>query len=155
MGIDQTKLRSGLVELSELLPYFLIQQMKSAGCFEERISLMEQYLLQTMRNKKGSDHYLQLVTQTIGCYNENGLKFNVAELSSRTFTSSRTLRRYFERVIGVSPKQYLESIRIRTALPSFLSNRKSFDPVEYGYCDKSHFYRSVIIFTGERIGEMP
>jgi hypothetical protein len=54
-------------------------------------------------------------------------------------------------VIGISPKQYVESIRLRTALTSFLCDRKNFDPAVYGYYDKSHFYRSVVDFTGERI----
>ncbi len=155
IGIDQTKLRSGLVELHELLPHSLIQQIKSATCFEQRISLTEQYLLQKMSNKKATDHYSNLVMQTIGFYNGDGLQFNVDELACKFFTSSKTLRRYFERVIGIPPKQYLESVRMRAALPSFLGDRKNFDPAKYGYCDKSHFYRSVAGFTGERIGDLP
>jgi AraC-like DNA-binding protein len=153
LDVDQTKLSSAFVELAELLPYYLIQQIKSAECFEQRISLTEQYLLQRMPNKKATDHYSNLVMQTIGFYNENGLRFNVNELASKAFTSSRTITRYFERVIGISPKQYLESVKIRTALPSFLDDRKNFDPAEYGYYDKSHFYRSVARFTGERIAD--
>jgi AraC-like DNA-binding protein len=151
LGIDQTKLISGLVQLHELLPFSLIQQIQSAQCFEQRVSLMELFLLQKLPNRKTTDHYLLLVTQTIGVYSEAGLKFNINQLASTTFTSSKTLGRYFNRVIGISPKKYLESIRVRAALPSFLSDRRNFDPVEYGYFDKSHFYRSVARFTGERI----
>jgi AraC-like DNA-binding protein len=153
VSVDQTKLSSGLVKLNELLPDSLIQHIKSAECLEQRIYVMEQYLLQRMSSKKTTDHYSNLVTQTIGIYSENGMKFNVDELAFKTFTSSKTLRRYFERVIGIGPKQYFESIRLRTALSSFLGDRQRFDPVEYGYYDKSHFYRSVANFTGERIAD--
>jgi AraC-like DNA-binding protein len=153
LGVDQAKIHSGLAELTELLPYSLVQQIISAGCFEQRISLTEQYLLQKIRVKTSNDHYSTLVMQTIGFYNENGLKFNVNELASKAFTSSKTITRYFERVIGISPKQYLESVKVRTALPLFLADRKNFDPTEFGYYDKSHFYRSVVRFTGERIGD--
>jgi AraC-like DNA-binding protein len=153
IGIDQTKISSGMVELSEILPYSLIQQIRSAKCFEQRISLAEQYLLQKISNKKTTDHYLSLVMQTIAFYNEGGLKFNVSELAAKTFTSSKTLGRYFERVIGINPKQYFESVKLRTALSSFLRDRKRFDPADYGYYDMSHFYKSVIHHTGERIAD--
>jgi AraC-like DNA-binding protein len=151
--VDQTKLSSGLVELNELLPESLIQQIKSAGCFEQRIALMEQFILKKASNKKEIDHYSSLVMRAIGFYNHDGMKFNVNEIAFKTFTSSKTLRRYFERVIGVSPKQYFESVRLRTAFRSFLYDRKNFDPVEFGYYDRSHFYKSVTQFTGERIAE--
>ena len=153
LGAEQTKLNSGLIELNELLPYSLIQKIRSAGCLEQRICLVEQYLLQNMADEKPPDHYTNLVTQTIALYTTNGMKFSVNELAFKTFTSSRTLRRYFDRVIGISPKQYFESVRLRTALSSFLYDRKSFDPVEYGYYDNSHFYRTVTLFTGERIAD--
>ena len=153
LGVDQTKLNNGLVELNQLLPYALLQKIKSAECLEQRICLIEQYLLRNMLNKKLTDHYANLVTQTIAVYTSNGMKFSVNELAYKTFTSSRTLRRYFDRVIGIGPKQYFESVRLRTALSSFLSNGKNFDPVKYGYYDNSHFYRTVTRFTGERIAE--
>lgn len=153
IGVDQTKLNSGLIELDELLPYSLIQKIRSAECLEQRICLVEQYLMQNMADKNPADHYTNLVTQSIALYSSNGMKFSVNELAFKTFTSSRTLRRYFDRVIGISPKQFFESVRLRTALSSFLSDRKSFDPVEYGYYDNSHFYKTVTRFTGERIAD--
>ncbi|MES2777762.1 MAG: helix-turn-helix domain-containing protein [Bacteroidota bacterium] len=151
IGIDQTKLSSGLIVLNELLPGFLIEQIKAAANFEQRVALVEAFLLQNMLHKRGADHYTNLVTQTIGFYNDNEMKFNVNELASKAFTSSKTITRYFDRVIGTSPKQYLECMQMRMALPAFLEDRKGFDPSTYGYYDKSHFYKSVTRFTGERI----
>jgi AraC-like DNA-binding protein len=153
IGVDITKLSSGVVELNELLPNRLIEQIKSADCFEQRICLMEQYLLPKMAAKQTPDHYTSLVAQAIAFYQEGGMKFNVSELAFKSFTSSKTLTRYFERVIGISPKQYFESVRARTALSSFLDDRMGFDPTTYGYYDKSHFYRSISGFTGERLSD--
>jgi AraC-like DNA-binding protein len=153
LNIDQKNMNTGWVELNELLPYPLIREIRLAPDFEQRTFLMELYLLQKITANKPGDHYTSLVTKTIAFYNGNDMQFNVSELASRTFTSSKTLRRYFERVIGVNPKQYFESVRLRTALSSFLCDRKSFDPAEYGYYDKSHFYKSVTRFTGERIAD--
>jgi AraC-like DNA-binding protein len=151
IGTEQTRMNAGWIGLNELLPCSLIQKIISGGSFENRIELMQQYLMQKMTNNRVADHYIKLVIQTIAFYTESGMKFNVSELALKNFTSSRTLRRYFDRVIGISPKQYVESIRLRTALTSFLCDRKNFDPAVYGYYDKSHFYRSVVDFTGERI----
>jgi AraC-like DNA-binding protein len=151
IDVDLVKLSSGIVELNELLPGSLIQKIKCAECLEQRISLMEEYFLQKLSSKKKTDHYSHLVEQTIAFYKEGGMKFNVDELSLQSFTTSKTLRRYFERVIGVAPKQYFESVRMRAALPSFLNDWKNFDPTVYGYHDKSHFRRSIVRFTGERL----
>ena len=153
IGVEQAKLYSGLVGLTELIPASLIQKIKSAKCFEQRIALIEQYFLQGISNKKTTDHYSYLVKATIAFYSGSEMKFNVNELAFKTFTNSKTLTRYFDRVIGITPKQYFESVRIRTALSSFLNDRKGFGPVEYGYYDRSHFYRSVTHFTGERIAD--
>ena len=153
MGIDQARLPFGVIQLNDLLPNGFIEQLKSAAGFEQRVLLMEQYLLQNIAGKKTTDHYTNLVTQTIGVYSDNEMKFNVNELALKAFSSSKTITRYFDRVIGITPKQYLENIKMRVALPSFLRDRKNFDPANYGYYDKSHFYRSVARFTGERIAD--
>ena len=151
LGVDQTKLNCGVVELHEILPYPLLRQIRSSECFEERVCLTEQYLLRQMAGKKTTDHYVNFVMQSIALNSESGMRFHVNELASKAFTSSKTLTRYFERVIGISPKKYFESLRVRTALSSFLCDRKGFDTSRFGYYDKSHFYRSVVKFTGERI----
>jgi AraC-like DNA-binding protein len=153
LDVGQAKFNSGLVELRELLPETLIQRIRTAGSFGKRVSVMEQFLLLNKSMKKNTDHYSNLVNQTIASFDAGGMKLNVSELAFKSFTSSKTLRRYFERVVGISPKQYFESVRLRTALPSFLSNKKNFDPCLYGYYDRSHFYRSVVRFTGERIDD--
>jgi hypothetical protein len=75
LGIDQPKLGHGLVELNEFLPGSLIQQIKSAKCFEQRVSIMEQFILQKRSGKKAADHYTNLMKQTIDLYNQNE-KFN-------------------------------------------------------------------------------
>lgn len=153
--IDQAKINAGLVELNELLPYSLIQQIKEAEGLEQRILLLEEWLLQNMPGNKRTDHYSNLVMQTIGFYTDDGMKFNVSELAFKAFSNSKTITRYFDRVIGITPKQYLESVKMRAALPFFLDDRKNFDATRYGYYDKSHFYRSVTRFTGERIADQP
>jgi AraC-like DNA-binding protein len=153
LGVDQNKLNTGCIELNEIIPHYLISKIKLSKNLEQRVYLTEQFFLQKLAGKKLTDHYTNLVTQTIASYNENGIEFKVKELSAKTFTSSRTLRRYFDRVIGISPKQYIDSVRIRKALYSFLKDKNGFDPGSYGYYDMSHFYRNVIRFTGRRIAD--
>lgn len=149
IDIDQARINSGIVELHELLPQTFIQKIRSAECFEKRMRIFEEYFLQKLSTSKKKDHYTHLVTQTIASYHEGEYRFNVSELAFKSFTSSRTLTRYFERVIGVSPKQYFEAARARSALTSFLKEKKSFDAGAFGYYDKSHFYRSIASFTGQ------
>jgi methylphosphotriester-DNA--protein-cysteine methyltransferase len=81
------------------------------------------------------------------------MKYNVNEMAAKLFTTSKTINRYFNRVIGTTPKNYFSIIRARTALTAYVSDRKTFIPSDYGYYDTSHFYKDVVQFTGRKLIE--
>lgn len=149
--IDQSKLINQVVELREILPASLILAVRKADRFENRIKLLQHFFLCELKKKKNCDHYLRLVKETIGCYEEGQMQYNVNELSARLFTTSKSINRYFERVIGTTPKHYFSILRARSALTSYVTNKKTFIPADFGYYDMSHFYKSVISFTGDKL----
>lgn len=104
-----------------------------------------------MRASKPRAHYMELVSKTIATYIAGNLQYNVDEISARVFTTSKTINRYFSKVIGTTPKNYFSIVRSRTALTAYVTDRKRFDPSVFGYHDMSHFYKEVIKFTGERM----
>lgn len=151
LGIDQSKLTGKLVALQDVLPASLILQIKRASDFEERKKLLEAHFLSKMQTKKPRAHYIELVRNTIATYETGNMQYNVDELSERLFITSKTINRYFNKVIGVTPKRYLSIVRSRTALTAYVYDRKGFDPSVFGYHDMSHFYKEALKFTGERM----
>ncbi len=151
LGIKQTALQDKVINLSKILPVQLLQQIKQPLAFEERIALLQNYFL--ARYRKPDDYYLKFVNDAIDTYAGTGLQFKNAELAEKLFTTSKTINRYFNQVIGTSPKNYFSIMRTRTALTGYVNRSAAFIPFEYGYYDMSHFYKDVVKFTGQRLVE--
>ncbi len=149
LKIKQHLLIDKVVNLNKILPVGLLQNIKQPGSFDERVKLMQGFFLINYRDKQ--DYYLKFVRGAIDTYTDNGLEFNNSELAEKMFTTSKTLNRYFNNVIGTSPKNYFSGIRVRTALTGYVNGREQFTPFDYGYYDMSHFYKDVVKFTGERL----
>jgi AraC-like DNA-binding protein len=151
LGINQTRLAGKPIQLHELLPPVIIHQIKKANEFGERKKLLEAHFLSQMKKKRPGAHYLELVRKTIATYEKGNMQYNVDEIAARLFITSKTINRYFNKAVGISPKSYLSIIRSRAALTAFVSGRKEFDPSSFGYHDMSHFYKEIVRFTGERM----
>ena len=149
--IDQSKLINQVVDLRKILPASLILAVRKTNRFEDRMKLLQNFFLCELKKKKDLDHYVRFVKETIACYEGGQMQYNVNELSARLFTTSKSINRYFDRVIGTTPKNYFSILRARTALTAYVSNKKTFTPSDFGYYDMSHFYKSVMTFTGDKL----
>lgn len=149
--VGQPGMQKQVIDLRNILPLSLIQQVRELNSFEERLKLLQHFFLGQMRKKKSRDHYISFVRETIACYENGQLQYNVNELSARLFTTSKTINRYFKRVIGTSPKDYFNILRARTALTAWTAHKKKFLPTDFGYYDHSHFYKEMNRFTGQKI----
>lgn len=153
LGADQSQLQDRIIDLRQLLPPAIIQQVREAGHFTERMQVLQAFFLRLLANKRRPDNYIQLVKKTIACYEQGELQYNVTELSGRLFTTSKTITRYFNKVIGTTPRQYFNIVRARTALSAWMEDKRLFDPTTFGYYDPSHFYREMNNFTGQRLSQ--
>lgn len=151
-GMNQSVMMSRVVDLEEVLPASLIGQVRRLNDFRGRVKLLQDFFLCRLKNRK-HDHYLHFVRQTIACYEAGNLRYNVNEMAAQMFTTSKTINRYFNQVIGTSPKNYFSILRARTALTAYVNGACQFVPDEFGYYDMSHFYREAIKFTGQRLAE--
>jgi AraC-like DNA-binding protein len=151
LGIDQTRMKSSVIDVSDILPSKLITQIRSAPGFEKRKQLVESYFRVQKNSGKPELHYLDIMQEAIDYFLHSGMQPNVSQVAERNFVSSKTITRYFTNTIGTSPKNYFMSLRSRTALSSWVKNKKEFDPSLFGYYDMSHFYRDAKKFTGNRL----
>jgi AraC-like DNA-binding protein len=153
LGINQIPFVDQVINLNQILPMQLLVNMKQPISFEERIVLMQSFLLNVYLKSSKKDHYLKMVNDAIGEYSVTGMQLNTTEVAKRLFLTSKTINRYFKRVVGISPKGYFSILRARTALTAFMNERDKFVPLNYGYYDLSHFHKDVIKFTGQKLGD--
>lgn len=151
LGINQVQLVDRVVNLETVLPLTLIQRLKRLADFNERIELLEQFFLRQYQARKKPDHYRTFVADTLGTFESSGLVLNTSQLADRMFVTSKTINRYFHRVVGTSPKQYLSTVRARAALSGYVADKDHFSPYDYGYYDMSHFYKDVVKLTGRKL----
>ncbi|GAB4022642.1 AraC family transcriptional regulator [Spirosoma koreense] len=151
LGVNQAQFTDQVVHLNAVLPASLIQRVKEADHFDERVALLEHYLLGQYHLRKKPDYYRSIVQDTIGTFSNSGLELNTGQLADRLFLTAKTINRYFHRVVGTSPKQYLTMVRTRAALAGYVANKDRFSPYEYGYYDMSHFYKDIVRFTGQKL----
>jgi AraC-like DNA-binding protein len=164
-GISQTKFINKVVPLTAILPPSLLQRIKSPASFQHRMTLLQDFLLARYARQKQRDHYLHLVKDSIDLYEAGNMQYNTSQIAEKMFVTSKTINRYFNNVVGLSPKKYFSILRARTALTAYVAakeassllghsnasppgNGDAFEPVDYGYCDMSHFYRATAQFTG-------
>jgi AraC-like DNA-binding protein len=151
LGINQVPAIDQLIPLHHVLPRQLLQKIKQPISFEERVAMMESYLLAAYVKRKNQDHYVSMVFDCIGEYQAAGMQLNTGKVAERLFITSKTINRYFNRVIGTSPKNYFSVLRGRNALTAFINDRENFIPMDYGYYDLSHFHKDIVNFTGQRL----
>lgn len=150
LGVSQAAMGGQAVLLSKVLPVPLLLQVKQAADFITRMHLLQQYFLQRLTKIKAC-YYIGMVRDTIAVYRQGELQYNVSQLAARAFVTSKSINRYFSRVVGITPKQYLSVLRARTALSAFIQDSSSFTPEDFGYYDVSHFYRGITKFTGRKL----
>jgi len=154
LGISQLSLIDQVIKLDTILPAAIIRSIKHATCFEERLAIMQGCLLTSLSGQR-KDHYLQFVHDCIENYGSTDLQLNTSQMAEKMFVTSKTINRYFNKVVGTSPKNYFTILRARTALTAYVNQKDNFSPYDFGYYDMSHFYKDVVKFTGRRASPQP
>jgi AraC-like DNA-binding protein len=151
LGLNQVPVIDKIINLNQILPWELLQKVKQPVSFEERVIIVESFLLDRLIKHASQDHYVKIVNDSIGEYQATGMQLNTSKVAERLFITSKTINRYFNRVIGTPPKNYFSIMRGRNALTAFVNDRENFVPIDYGYYDLSHFHKDVMNLTGQRI----
>jgi|GEM_PF-407943 len=152
-GIPQTKIGHGVIDVREIIPGGTLRKLKKLDGFDSRLAFLENFLLDKLTATKAQVHYLHAVQQVIDSFCSSGMQLNNYELASRQHLTEKTMYRYFMQAIGTSPKNFFGTLRARTALTDYLSNKGHFDHSLHGYYDASHFYKDVVKFTGRRMSD--
>lgn len=114
----------------------LQEQIFLAPNFLSRIKLLEQFLLQQFSKYYKPDQLLDHLITDIFQGN-----YNSGYLADKYFISERQLRRKFNSKIGLSPKSFIQAIRLSKFLHKMDKTKQNLTQVgnELGYFDQAHF----------------
>ncbi|HUC81945.1 MAG TPA: hypothetical protein VMR70_13575 [Flavisolibacter sp.] len=140
--INFAEYREYIFPLAYLIDRSVIEKVRSAATFDERMRLLSDYYEGIILQHAGSLKQVEIVTGILhNCIAENRFDVSIEELSNRYQISTRTLQRYFEATTSISSKQALQILRIRKAVEKLTSHPESFHFSQFGYYDYSHFYK--------------
>ncbi|MGB4844927.1 MAG: helix-turn-helix domain-containing protein [Ferruginibacter sp.] len=138
--VDFSEYREYIYPLSYLMEQSVIDEVKKAGSFDERIHVLNEYFQSIIKTYSGSWEAIRIVSEILQhCSSTNDFTTTVEEFAARYHISERTLHRYFESTTSLSSKKALQILRIRKAAEQLANTPDEFNYTNYGYYDYSHF----------------
>lgn len=126
----------------------LEQKIIQATDTNERIAIIEKFLLEKFSNQRTIDSIVKLTVDAILATRGNT---SISAILKEDPTKRRQLERKFLNQIGISPKQLSKVIRLQTALKLLLNQQsENLTQIAYEseYYDQAHFNRDFREFTG-------
>jgi len=138
--VDFSEYREYIYPLSYLMEQPVIDGVKKAASFAERIDILNKYFKSIVENYSGSWEAIRIVSEILQyCSSTNDFTTSVEEFAVQHKISERTLHRYFETATSLSSKKALQILRIRKAAAQLANAPHEFNYTNYGYYDYSHF----------------
>ncbi len=142
--INFSEYNQSMYSLSYLIDRAVIGQLKAAPTFAKRVDIVNKYYRGIVQQHQDELHYVNIVGKVIRDFNSaEGGSMRIEQLARKYKTDIRTLQRYFSRAIGMSPKQAMRLARIRRILKHISDDPYSVNIMDYGYYDRSHFYKDL------------
>jgi AraC-like DNA-binding protein len=122
------------------------EQLASAVHNEERIAIVEQFLLSKLYNSK-PDRLISLAIQKI--HAAKGI-IKIKELTDALYISRDAFEKRFRKIAGTSPKQFSAIVRMKSITSQRPKNLLLSDiAYDAGYFDQPHFNKDFKLFTGQ------
>jgi AraC-like DNA-binding protein len=117
---------------------------------EQKISVIEAFLIRRLIKNKKSRHHLKLVECICNHSYQNGESFNIEKLASLYGFSKRHVQRLFLDLVGITPQRFFSVQRFNKGLELIQSSNTSLTSIalECGYYDQAHFIKEFKSYTG-------
>jgi len=140
--INFSEYKGYIFPLSYLMEQTIIDKVKKAKSFDERIGILSKYFISLLAKYDGSLQQANIVSKMLDrSFQKNNFCLSLEKEAAKHKISLRTLQRYFENCTGISSKQALQIMRIRKAVAHIVHSPQDFSYQQYGYYDHSHFYK--------------
>lgn len=149
--INFSEYRNQIYPLSYLIDKAVIERIKKASSFDERVEIVTAYFTDIVKKYSGSLQAIQIVTEILDrCNSTNDFTTPIENFAKEYNISTRTLQRHFETVTSTSSKIALQILRIRKATHHLATSPQDFHYSLYGYYDHSHFYKHLKKFLQKK-----
>lgn len=140
--VNFSEYREYIFPLAYLIDRAVVEKIKGATTFEQRVQILTGYYEEIIQQYAGSLMPVDIVTQILqDCSAKNSFDLSIEELASRYAISTRTLQRYFESTTSITTKRALQILRIRKAVEKLTTAPGDFHYSQFGYYDYSHFHK--------------
>ncbi len=136
LSLDNLVARQELDDLEE--------QLSVSANDEERVGLIEQFLLSRIQPRK-TDLLVNAAIQQIHLSQGH---IRMTDLAEKLYTSKSPLEKRFRQVVGTTPKKFATIIRMKSALITMQSPIAESNEHQLGYYDQAHFIHDFKKFTG-------
>lgn len=152
--VDPKKLNDDCADLSTIKGAAIdnpFEELAGHSAISLKTEIIAKFLSELAR-EKGMEEYRKIHRATQMIQDHKGL-IAVNELAEHLGVTERTLRRKFNRYVGIPPKKFAKIIQFQTSLDQISTGgySKLTDVVyDNGYADQSHFIRNIRKFTGKK-----
>ena len=128
----------------------LYAQLSEARTWDERIGLVESFLIQRLSLAERGFDKVAMVNAIMHELRQDHFFDNIENVAARYGISSRYLQKLFLQYTGLTPKLYSKINRFQNSLRLVTKKDASLTSIAYdcGYFDQSHFIREFKSFTG-------
>ena len=138
--VNFSEYREYIYPLSYLIEQSVIDGIKKASSFDDRIEIVNGYFRSIISTYSGTWDAIRIVSEILQyCDGQNDFTRSVEKFAAQYNISARTLHRYFETTTSLSSKKALQILRIRKAVQQLADSPAGFNYGQYGYYDYSHF----------------
>ncbi len=144
------ELFNGSFSLDDLIPRFekeiVVEKLSTATNNEERIKILEAFLISRLSQKEADLLAVAAVTQIKV---SNGL-ISISKLADDLNISQSRLEKRFRAIVGASPKKFSSIVRLQYIIKE-LPKTDSLTSLAYdaGYFDQAHFIKDFKAFAGQ------
>jgi AraC-like DNA-binding protein len=148
--VNFSEYRAAIHPLSYLIDQDVVQRVKAAPDFTKRMEIVSAYYGRIIDQHAEARGPVALVTDILKeCSDRRAFSVPIATLAAEHDVSARTLQRYFLATTGMTGKQALQILRIRSAAELLMKSPRKFHHEDFGYYDYSHFYKHLKSFLGK------
>jgi methylphosphotriester-DNA--protein-cysteine methyltransferase len=149
--VDFSEYTDFVYPLAYLIDRSIVNKVKNAASFAERVDLIFQHYEELVNKHTGSLNYVSTVTEIlVNSLQKKEFDNPVEKLAEKYKINNRTLQRYFRATTSFSSKQALQTMRIREAVINLAASPSSFQYFQFGYYDYSHFAKHLQQFVGDK-----
>jgi AraC-like DNA-binding protein len=127
--------------------YDLLMEQPS---LQQKIKVLEEFLLQRLMVNRKSDHHLHLVESLCNDIAGGDTLFNIQSLSAHYGFSERYIQKIFSSWVGLTPQKFFAVRRFNKSLELLRSSEEPMTSIAFacGYYDQAHFIKEFRSYTG-------